>query len=250
VEALLVLGAVLGVSLLPFLPDPSWSWAFAACLAVMVVVAHRAGRPKAEFLCVTGMLLAGLCGVPGLWPTWPVPLLLALAIAALIARFHPGIRPALAFWRRGDPQRSDLPWTATFVVVPGLALVGWVGITSPDLTDLFGRLPDVPLPLLILGGLLFSMANALAEEVFWRGVMVQALEPVFRRPLAVYLVQAVSFGLVHIHGFPSGWSGVLLATVYGAMMGELRRRTRGLLLPWFAHIFADAVIFGVLATLR
>ncbi len=53
---------------------------------------------------------------------------------------------------------------------------------------------------------------------------------------------------MHLHGFPRGWSGVVLASIYGVMMGALCRRARGLLAPWAAHLFADLAIVAVRAT--
>jgi hypothetical protein len=52
---------------------------------------------------------------------------------------------------------------------------------------------------------------------------------------------------MHLHGFPRGWSGVALASVYGLMMGALRQRARGLLAPWVAHLFADLAIVVIRA---
>jgi membrane protease YdiL (CAAX protease family) len=76
-----------------------------------------------------------------------------------------------------------------------------------------------------------------------------ALRAGIERVGVVLALQALAFGLLHIQGFPRGWSGVLLATVYGAMMGELRRRTGGLLLPWAVHVGADLVISAVVASI-
>jgi membrane protease YdiL (CAAX protease family) len=38
--------------------------------------------------------------------------------------------------------------------------------------------------------------------------------------------------------------GICLATIYGVMLGWLRERSQGLLMPWATHIIADAVIFN------
>jgi hypothetical protein len=65
-----------------------------------------------------------------------------------------------------------------------------------------------------------------------------------------FVVQAVAFGLIHWRGFPRGLDGVVLATVYGLMLGAIRRRTGGLLAPWLAHVFADVVILALLLAAR
>jgi len=72
--------------------------------------------------------------------------------------------------------------------------------------------------------------------------------PFFRLP-AINLGPGSEPGLAHIHGFPRGWLGVALATVYGLMTRVLRMRSRGLVAPLVAHVAADATIFGTLATL-
>jgi membrane protease YdiL (CAAX protease family) len=36
-----------------------------------------------------------------------------------------------------------------------------------------------------------------------------------------------------------------LAGVHGLLLGWLRHRTGGLILPTLAHVFADATIFGI-----
>jgi hypothetical protein len=42
--------------------------------------------------------------------------------------------------------------------------------------------------------------------------------------------------------------GVGLATIYGLMMGVVRRRSGGLLAPWIAHVLTDVVIAGIVLT--
>jgi len=64
---------------------------------------------------------------------------------------------------------------------------------------------------------LFSLINAAVEEGAYRGVVVNALDRV-RVPWQAEIVQALAFGLLHIHGFPRGWIGVGLATIFGVMM--------------------------------
>ncbi|HYX72145.1 MAG TPA: CPBP family glutamic-type intramembrane protease, partial [Nitrososphaera sp.] len=63
------------------------------------------------------------------------------------------------------------------------------------------------------------------------------------------VIQAGSFAAFHyLAGFPNGVFGLAMVFVYGFMLGVLRRRSRGLLAPWIAHVLADIVIFAILAT--
>jgi hypothetical protein len=51
---------------------------------------------------------------------------------------------------------------------------------------------------------------------------------------------------MHVHGFPRGVSGVVLAGAWGGMLGKLRQRAGGLLAPVLAHIVADATIASII----
>jgi Type II CAAX prenyl endopeptidase Rce1-like len=69
------------------------------------------------------------------------------------------------------------------------------------------------------------------------------------------IVQGMIFGLWHYFGIPSGWTGVVLTTVYGWTMGFLSDwnvpnnapTTTGLVLPIVTHSMADYYIFTVIA---
>ena len=60
-------------------------------------------------------------------------------------------------------------------------------------------------------------------------------------PAAVVL-QALAFGVLHLHGVPNGPVGMVMAGVWGLLLGVLRLRSRGLLAPYVTHIAADATI--------
>jgi membrane protease YdiL (CAAX protease family) len=104
----------------------------------------------------------------------------------------------------------------------------------------------VSLWLLLPGAVLFACANAAAEELFYRGIFMEALLGTVAVMPAVVL-QAVSYGLQHTQGFPSGPLGVTLATVYGLVLGVIRLKANGLLAPWLAHVVADLTIIALIA---
>lgn len=182
----------------------------------------------------------------------PPPAVLFLAPGLLLAV---GLTRTLGLsadgtYERGHTRASDWAWAGAFVLVPALSLLAWLKLAQPELGDLHAMIPDVS-ALAILGvALLFAIFNGLVEELIFRGAMHRSLQRRGLSVAAIVAVQAVAFGLIHYNGFPRGWTGVGLATVYGAMMGALRARTDGLLLPWFAHIGVDLVVFTlVLSTL-
>jgi membrane protease YdiL (CAAX protease family) len=96
--------------------------------------------------------------------------------------------------------------------------------------------------------LVWAILNAICEEVASRGLWMQ--EFILRGRLSslhANVLQAISFGLWHFHGIPSGWTGVGLTFVYGLVMGFLTQHGGGLLLPIVAHSIADYFIFAVIA---
>jgi len=109
-----------------------------------------------------------------------------------------------------------------------LRLHGWIEITDPDLSDLIATVPDAPVGILALFGLLFAVVNSFFEEVLYRGVFMYALEAAFGSPAVALILQAVFFGLLHVQGFPRGVSGMVLAGVFGLALGYLRIRSRGI----------------------
>jgi uncharacterized protein len=108
--------------------------------------------------------------------------------------------------------------------------------------------PDMPLAVLVVGGLLFVVANAALEELIYRGVFQDGLERLMG-PGAAIAIQAASFGILHAHGVPRGPAGAVLAGVWAVMLGMLRRRAGGLLAPFLAHAVADATIAVIIFAL-
>jgi len=106
--------------------------------------------------------------------------------------------------------------------------------------------PNLPIPVLAVGVVLFSVVNAALEEFVYRGVILHALDTALKHRTLAVLLQAIVFGIVHIHGFPRGVFGAVLATLYGIMMAIVRRLSGGLMAPWLAHIFADVTIGAIL----
>ena len=120
------------------------------------------------------------------------------------------------------------------------ALLSWYLLLHPNIADIVEAfVPELPLGVLIAGGLIFSMVNAAVEEGAYRGVMLHALDRSLGPGFTALLLQALAFGAIHIKGFPRGWLGVGLACIYGLLMGVIRRRAGGMFAPWIAHVFTD-----------
>jgi len=212
----------------------------AIVLIICGLVALRHARREVAGLVFTTAVAAALVAVPSLLRLWPAPLILALGTGLGVTRLR---APWLERGKFGGPVMG---WAAAVVAVSAGALVVWWWIVRPDLAD-------VPLPVglhpavLAAGFAGWAVLNAAAEEAYFRGALQHELVRAFGR--GGVLVQAAAFGFMHFHGFPGGWSGVALATIFGLMVGALRWRAGGLLAPWVAHVGADLTIALIRLTL-
>jgi membrane protease YdiL (CAAX protease family) len=114
----------------------------------------------------------------------------------------------------------------------------------PDLHAYAAALPRLHGTGLILAGIIFAILNAFLEELLFRGIFFNAIESQAGTAMAVVITAAL-FGYGHMHGYPPGPTGAVLAGAYGLMLGWLRVFTGGLGLPVLTHITADATIFMI-----
>jgi membrane protease YdiL (CAAX protease family) len=150
--------------------------------------------------------------------------------------------------RPGRFGREEIVATFSFVVVSSVALSIWYLLTAPDMRFYVRSLPVMPVWMLPLAGLGFAFTNAAMEEAAFRGIIMQALDGAFGRGAASLVIQAALFGLMHyLEGFPKGVWGVVMASVFGLMMGLLSRGANGMLAPWVAHALTDMTIFIIIA---
>lgn len=177
---------------------------------------------------------------------WPLPTVLALCVALTIGRLLPFTAGAFSWMKEGDLGRREMVLIGAIVPISCIALVLWYCLANPDVSDLAARIARMNPVVLVPAGLLFAVGNAVCEEFVWRGMIFDAVERVFPSISVVILVQGISFGMAHLHGFPRGASGIFLASIYGCMLGYIRHHAHGLLAPVIAHAFADAVIYAVL----
>jgi len=193
-----------------------------------------------------GLLLV-LLGMPVLIPVlaaWPLYVIAPLLAYASLVALIPPLRRSVTWLRVGRLDRWTVAATVGIIVASSTTLVFWFYWERPSVPVYLERLPDLPpIPaLVVVLGVYFAVVNATLEEVIWRGVLMEGLCAELG-PLAGLAAQAAVFGVMHYHGFPSGVPGVVLASIFGAMLGWLRLRSQGLLAPIIAHIFADATIF-------
>src|SRR5206468_2309260 len=114
-----------------------------------------------------------------------------------------------------------------------------------DLQGLVAKLPMDWFGNLLLAGVCFSVVNAAAEELIFRGVLWEVVSDEWNQGAALG-VTAVLFGAGHFNGYPPGPIGAILAGLYGVTLGALRWWTGGLGLVTACHVSADATIFCIL----
>lgn len=176
---------------------------------------------------------------------WPWYLAIPVFVYAGLCGMIPALRRSCAWIVLGKWDRPGLLATPLIIALSSLALILYQWTMAPDVHEFTARLPAKILGSVVLAGILFAAVNAILEELLFRGVLYDGVERQWGWKAAV-LVTAAIFGIFHVHGYPPGLFGALMAAMYGLMLGWLRHRTQGLILPILAHVFADATIFGVM----
>ena len=178
--------------------------------------------------------------------TWPLHLLLPISAYLLVVLAEKNLRLSIGWRQKGELNKPIVQGIVGIVAVSAAGLLLWFFLFDPQVGDLKRMIPAWSPAMLILTALGFALINALMEELLWRGVMQDTLMAIFGAAGAAVFIQAVSFGAQHWNGFPRGAAGMVLAGIYGYMLGVLRHYSRGLLAPVIAHIFADLVIFAIM----
>jgi len=186
------------------------------------------------------VLVAALTSMTAAGMVWQVAMPSAIAVLFFASRACPSLGTV-----RESAGRAALGATFVCAAVTPFALLGWLALLHPDVSDLTRGLPRLDRRVLVLGGIAFALLNATCEEWIWRGIIQRRLTAIFPAYLAVS-AQALSFGIMHAHGFPRGRVGVMLASSWALMLGALRRHSSGLLAPTAAHVVADATIATIL----
>lgn len=247
-DAVIVLALTALLIVVPLVPLPVAGAAGLGVIALTVLAwARRA--PAATSL---GVLFA-ICLALAMAGIGPQQALLAAAFsiyAVVIVRTQ-WLRRGATWLRIGTLSGRLFALGAGVAAGSAAILLTWYATFRPDLADLVRTyIPAWPLWMLVPGAIAFSLINAALEEAAYRGVVLEALEAAIGPGVAAVVLQAAAFGALHIEsGFPRGTVGVGLAFVYGLVLGVLRRKTGGLLVPFFTHVLTDLVIVGIMLAL-
>lgn len=227
--------------LAPFLvfvtAPPGAPWAIPPLVALSLVVTKTAPalRVHALFFGFLAILLAA--GVP-----WPLPFALPVLLVVALRGRSAAVRDATTWLRGGELDRGTLLFAACVAVVSSAALVLWFTYGDADVSDIVAMVPLSNVPTLMAIAVVFSVANAIWEEFLLKGMAWDALTRVLSNRSLINVAQAVLFGLMHYHGFPRGLTGVVLAAIYGFLLGVIRGRTGGMTLVVATHVIADLTI--------
>jgi membrane protease YdiL (CAAX protease family) len=228
------------------LPHMAGLWA-AVAAAIMAVCAIAARAVQAVHLSLFCLFWVAL---PILFPAfraWPLNIAIPLAVYGLTVAALSPLRRSLGWLRRGRIGPDIFMLVLATAVVSGIALVIWYMAASPDNRQILRNMPRMPLWAFPFAALVFALGNAALEEAIFRGIIMDALDSAFGPESAAMMLQAATFAAMHfVAGFPRGWWGLAMVFVYGLMLGMLRRRSRGMLAPWLAHVASDCTIFGIL----
>jgi uncharacterized protein len=240
--ALLLISVITGL----FLHSKTGAFNFGAIVALLAIAIYFLRTDLHLFGPALFSLLAFITGflpIASLGLIYIIPLAVYSVIIWLIPALSSRVR--WFYWGKAD----QFTWLAGLgvVIISSLSLYLWTVIFKPNLNDLIAVIPrNLGFGALIFVGVGFAVINSMVEESIYRGVIWEALGRLFRRVWVVNLVQAAIFGAAHFRGFPRGAVGISLAFVYGLLLGEVRRRTKGLLAPFIVHFFADMTIFILL----
>ncbi len=181
-----------------------------------------------------------------------------LTLVILFSFFPMALGPVLAAWllhRRGPRSligplrpavRDFVTVVALVAVLMGLSFLLWP-VGGDDLRpNLEPERWLVLLPLALLGLLIQTGA----EEILFRGYLLQQLAARFRSPLAWMVLPSVAFGLLHYDPITMGnnsWLIVVATTLFGLIAADLTARTGTLGAAWGLHLANNAAALLVAA---
>lgn len=189
----------------------------------------------------------GVASVLSFGLVWPIPqalgLLAAFGVWAVVGRDRPDWLYA------GEVERNAFWLAAVSVPLTSAALTWFITSGRVDLNTATEGLADLPMWAIPLAGLGFSLVNPTVEEILFRGALQTALISTLGNTTGAIVVQGMAFGAIHLNGVPGGPLGMLMAGVWGTVLGTVRHRTGSIRLSWLVHVLANATMFTVIAAM-
>ena len=236
---LLVLGLLLLGFSITLLRGSELRWVWAAPIPIAVWLTWRTmSAPLAD---PGGLDCADAASPPAVWRL--AQALLALGTLAVLMGIL-SVRPAAIWWRRPTVPIARLSVLGFFVAAP-LGLLLSAAIARPYFGTFDLKLTD---PVALVPGLVFSLSNAIAEEVIYRGAFMAFAGRIIGLRNAL-VIQAVVFGLAHAgaHFMGSPLPVVLSVGFGGYIAGLLVLKTRSLMMPIAVHTAIDLPVYAFFA---
>jgi membrane protease YdiL (CAAX protease family) len=154
------------------------------------------------------------------------------------------VRASALWWRRPAVPIARLSVLGFFVAGPLGLLLGTV-IARPYFRTFDLNLTD---PMALVPGMIFSLSNAIGEEVVYRGAFMGLASRVIGLRAALVL-QAVVFGLAHAgpHFLGSPIPVVVAVGLGGYVAGLLVIKTRSLMMPIAVHVAVNLPVYAFFA---
>ena len=209
---------------------------------------------------VLAVLVAAIAFVrlPLLFPLWPqlgdwlypgmfVAFALMATVPFLLARVVPG---AASF----DKQWFPHAWSQWLWFVGMVVLVFVCGVISKPLANMLplnltsplsrsGFLPSSTIRAVILHGFVLILLAPIAEELFWRGYLLEQLRKITHSGIAL-LTQSLLFSACHLPLITprlGGFQAAISAFLFSIVLGVWRIRFRSIVPLILAHILLNAV---------
>ena len=214
-------------------------WAWAAPIPIAVWLTWRTiSAPLAD---PGGLQCADALSPPAAWRL--AQALLALGTLGVLMGVL-GAKPAAIWWRRPSVPVARLSVLGFFVAAP-LGLLLSAAIARPYFGTFDLHISD---PSALVPGLVFSLSNAIGEEVIYRGAFMAFAGKVVGLRSALVL-QAVVFGVAHAgaHFMGSPIAVVLAVGFGGYVAGLLTLKTRSLMMPIAVHAAIDLPVYAFFA---
>jgi membrane protease YdiL (CAAX protease family) len=168
--------------------------------------------------------------------------LLSILVYLIIVLSVPKFRNNITWMKFGTFDKTTILLMCIMTILTGLSLFIWAFFIKKDLSEFQKFIPNIPLAVLILYGIVFPICNSLFEEFMARAVLFDGFSYIFKNVVIVIIFQALIFSLWHYNGFPGGIIGVILVFIWSIFLGIIRFRSKGMLPPLIAHFFADLSI--------
>ena len=236
---LLVLGLLLLGFSITLLRGSELRWVWAAPIPIAVWLTWRTiSAPLAD---PGGLDCADATSPPAVWRL--AQALLAIGTLAVLMGIL-RVRPAAIWWRRPTVPIARLSVLGFFVAAP-LGLLLSAAIARPYFGTFDLNLTD---PVALVPGLVFSLSNAIGEEVIYRGAFMAFAGRVIGLRSAL-VIQAIVFGLAHAGAqFMGSPLPVVLSVGFGGYIaGLLVLKTRSLMMPIAIHTAIDLPVYAFFA---